>query len=122
MTRLELPMPKILLTSLKLTIPIPEWEQLANSYAPAFDGLPGLRWKIWLLNAEDAEVAGVYLFEDEVSLRAYLHGPIVESLKTASWLRDLQLREYGIMAAETERTGAGGPTSSSIPQLHNQGS
>jgi hypothetical protein len=33
---------------------------------------PGLRWKIWTENAETGESGGIYLFEDEASLDAYL--------------------------------------------------
>jgi hypothetical protein len=33
---------------------------------------PGLRWKIWTENAQTGESGGIYLFEDEASLDAYL--------------------------------------------------
>jgi Putative mono-oxygenase ydhR len=33
---------------------------------------PGLIWKVWTENPETQEAGGVYLFEDEASLEAYL--------------------------------------------------
>ena len=33
---------------------------------------PGLRWKIWTENKSTREGGGIYLFDDETSLRAYL--------------------------------------------------
>lgn len=36
--------------------------------------VPGLIWKVWTENPETGEAGGVYLFEDEASLDAYLGG------------------------------------------------
>jgi len=33
---------------------------------------PGFRWKIWTENPETGEAGGIYLFDDEVSARAYI--------------------------------------------------
>lgn len=43
-------------------------KELAESIARE----PGLIWKIWTENAEAGEAGGIYLFEDEVTARAYL--------------------------------------------------
>jgi len=41
----------------------------------------GLRWKIYLQNPGKGEVGGIYLFEDETSLKAYLDGPLMTQRK-----------------------------------------
>jgi hypothetical protein len=97
-------MTTLLSISFRLAIPTAEWEQLAASMAKELSAVPGLHWKIWLLEPEQGEVAGVYLFEDERSLRAYLDGPIAASLRSAAWIRDLRVQSYEIMQAETEIT------------------
>jgi hypothetical protein len=97
-------MKKVLSMSFELTIPVSEWDELAASYAPELGAVPGLRWKIWLVEPEKGEVAGVYFFEDERSLRAYLDGPIAASLRSAAWIRDLRVQSYEIMQAETAIT------------------
>jgi hypothetical protein len=40
--------------------------------AGAIASEPGLLWKIWLESVDRAEAAGVYLFADERSARAYI--------------------------------------------------
>ncbi len=42
--------------------------ELAHNIAQA----PGLLWKIWTENPDTREAGGIYLFEDEASLDAYL--------------------------------------------------
>ena len=37
---------------------------LAEQYA----AVPGLRWKIWIINEAEGEAGGIYLFDDEESL------------------------------------------------------
>lgn len=43
-------------------------QDLANSIAE----YPGLIWKIWTVNEDTQEGGGIYLFEDEDSLNAYV--------------------------------------------------
>jgi hypothetical protein len=49
-----------------------EYSDLAHRIAAA----PGLIWKVWTENRETGEAGGVYLFEDEPSLHAYLEAKI----------------------------------------------
>ena len=53
----------------------PWGEEMASAYvdlAHTIAGAPGLIWKIWTENPETKEAGGIYLFEDEASLAAYL--------------------------------------------------
>jgi len=65
--------------------------------------VPGLRWKVWPLS-DDGEAGGMYLFDDEASLRAYVDGPIVEHLKHAPFVEELSIREYGVIESLTAIT------------------
>ncbi len=58
--------------------------------------VPGLRWKIYLQNQGAAEVGGVYFFEDEASLRAYLDGPIMAKRKAGKTFLDLAIQDLSI--------------------------
>jgi len=42
--------------------------------------LQGLIWKVWLVNREQREIGGVYLFASRESAVAYLNHPVVEAL------------------------------------------
>ena len=61
-------------------------EELAERSNPQraemFWNVPGLRWKIWLRDAERRESGGIYLFDDRAAAEAYLDGPIAAAVKT----------------------------------------
>ena len=50
-------------------------------YAQPIADVPGLRWKVWTINEERGEAGGVYLFEDQASLQAFLDGEIIAEMK-----------------------------------------
>ena len=50
-------------------------------YAQPIADVPGLRWKVWTINAARGEAGGVYLFEDQASMQAFLAGEIVTEMK-----------------------------------------
>jgi putative monooxygenase ydhR len=58
---------------------------------------PGLVWKVWLLNEQDGEAGGIYLFRDEQSLAAYLSGPIIRQIKSLPQLREISARRFETM-------------------------
>ena len=80
-----------------------EYERATTQAATAIAAVPGLRWKIWPIG-DTGLAGGLYLFDDEVALRAYLDGPIVAHLKGAPFVADLAIEEYGILEAPTAIT------------------
>lgn len=81
--------------------------------AKKISGVPGLRWKIFLYNDERGETAGVYLFEDQESLDAYLNSPIMAQRKAGKWgdgvnevgdILDVSLKDFRIMEEMSEIT------------------
>jgi hypothetical protein len=59
--------------------------------------VPGLRWKIWSLNAAEGEFAGLYLFDDGESVQAYLEGPIIAEVKKHPALSDISAKQFGVI-------------------------
>jgi len=49
--------------------------------ARAIARVPGLIWKIWLVDEAAAELGGVYLFASRAQAQAYADGPILEQLR-----------------------------------------
>jgi hypothetical protein len=87
---------KILQINFSFNIPAAD---LAAAFAPLAQPIadtPGLRWKIWLMNADKGQGGGIYLFDDEASVQAYLAGPIIGGLKTNPALGDVSIRTYGV--------------------------
>lgn len=50
----------------------PELTERCAPLARTIAGAPGLRWKIWTENRETGEAGGIYLFDDQATLDAYL--------------------------------------------------
>jgi hypothetical protein len=53
----------------------------ADGPARAIAALPGLIWKVWILDEATAELGGVYLFASRAQAQAYVDGPILEHLR-----------------------------------------
>src|SRR5919106_2688998 len=76
----------VLQVNFKLNVPPAEYEQTVTPMADAIAKVDGLRWKVWILNQEEREAGGLYLFEDEPSCAAFLAGPLAAALKSAPFL------------------------------------
>ncbi len=96
---------KILQVNLKFTgLTRSELEQAWLPAAQPLADTPGLRWKIWLMNEEEHASGGIYLFDDEASLKAFLAGPIVAALKSDPAISDISARMYDVMEQHTAIT------------------
>jgi len=45
--------------NLNSNLPVSEYQKMAQSVAPVFLDVPGLKWKIWLLNPDTREAGGI---------------------------------------------------------------
>ena len=95
---------RILQINFKLNVPPAEYEKAANSLAGEFARVDGLRWKIWLLNKKESEAGGIYVFEDEASLGAFLAGPLAAKVTKHPAIRDMSVKQFENMAEITEIT------------------
>jgi hypothetical protein len=85
----------------------------------------GLIWKIWILQQEELEVGGMYLFANRETAEAYLNGPVVQAVRSnpavvsaESRLWDVEsslsaitrapLQDVRVQASEPEAVLAGG--------------
>ncbi|MBI3958838.1 MAG: YdhR family protein [Chloroflexi bacterium] len=81
--------------------------ELEQAWLPAAQPIaetPGLRWKVWLMNENEHECGGVYLFDDEASVQAFLASPIVAATKDAPILSNASVKIFDIMEAHTAIT------------------
>ncbi len=95
---------KILQINFKFKASTPEYQGLCQSVAPIFASLPGLRWKIWVLNEREKEAGGIYLFENEQALNDFLSGPIAAQVKSHPALYDLSAKSFDVMEEVTAIT------------------
>lgn len=95
----------ILQVNFQLDMPAAEYQGLVDSIAPAFCQVPGLRWKIWVLNLATREAGGLYLFESQVALEGYLAGPLVARLRALPSIRNVSVKQFEVMPEATALTG-----------------
>ncbi len=81
-----------------------EYEQAVAPLADKFANVPGLKWKIWILNAEKSEAGGIYMFDNQASLDTYLTGPLAEAVTTHPALSDFSIKQFAIMEDVTKVT------------------
>ena len=98
----------ILQINFKLNVSTAEYQKICESVAQAVADVPGLRWKLWLLNEEKKEAGGIYLFQDEQALNNYLSGPIIAQVKSHPGLQDISAKRFDVMEEMTAVTH--GPT------------
>lgn len=97
---------KILQVNFKLQVTTKEYSELCDSVAQAFADVPGLEWKIWLLNEQEKEAGGVYLFESEQALGDFAAGPLAAKVKSLPQLTDISMKTFDVMEQVTARTQA----------------
>lgn len=78
-----------------------EFEQENLPYAQPIAETPGLRWKIWIINEEQGEAGGIYLFDDLASAEHFLEGPIIAEMKSDP---TLSIKKFKIMEEHTAIT------------------
>ena len=112
---------------MRLKLRVPTDVFLANSQEAATDiaSVEGLIWKIWILQQEELEMGGMYLFANRETAEAYLNGPVVQAVRSnpavvsnESRLWDVEsslsaitrapLRDVRVQLSEAEAVLAGG--------------
>jgi hypothetical protein len=85
---------KILQINVRFTVSAEELAKEFETAAVPIADVPGLKWKIFGINEEQGEAAGLYLFEDDASRKAYLEGPIMARMKTLEAFSDITLKLF----------------------------
>jgi len=74
--------------------------------APTFAALPGLRSKLWLAGPQTGTYGGVYTWESEEAMRAYLAGPVFAALRENPAMARVKTRTFALLDTATRVTGA----------------
>jgi len=88
---------KILQVNFKFNVPRAEYEQAVSALASQFAAVAGLRWKIWIMNEAEKEAGGIYMFNDETSLKDFLEGELAAQVKSHPALSDLSAKQSDVM-------------------------
>jgi hypothetical protein len=77
--------------------------------APRFAELPGLRSKTWIARPETNTYGGVYVWESQEAMAAYIDGPLFAALLADEGMANVSSHHFAILAAPTAITAAGRP-------------
>src|SRR5262245_52334141 len=97
---------KILQINYKIGIPAADFSRAMLAVAQPIADSPGLLWKIWLMNEADSEAGGIYLFENEAAVNAFLDGPIVRAFKANAIVSDIRVKMFDVSEAHSLVTNA----------------
>ena len=81
-----------------------EYEQAVSPLADDFAAVPGLRWKVWMINEAEKEAGGIYLFDDEASVKDFLEGPLAAQVTSHPALSDFSVKQFDVMEELTTTT------------------
>jgi hypothetical protein len=95
---------RLLQLNFNFSVTGPEYEAAVGPLAEDFAALDGLIWKIWMINEDEGEAGGIYLFEDEASVNAYLEGPLAAVVISHPALSEFSVKQFDVMESVTEVT------------------
>jgi hypothetical protein len=88
-----------------------EYRGLAEHVASAIAAVPGLLWKVWIVDEERARGGGVYLFADRAAATAYLDGPIIAQLRGNPAVAGIEVRLFDVLEGPSAITRGVSPSS-----------
>ena len=97
-------MKKILQINYKYNRTRPEQEKASLQSAQTIANVKGIIWKVWIVNEAEKIAGGIYLFEDEASVEAYLKGPIIAAMKNMPVISDFEAKIFDIIPEATKIT------------------
>ncbi len=95
---------KLLQIGYKFNVSASDYTKAVSPLADDIAAVPGLRWKIWPINEAESTGGGVFLFEDEASMQAFLEGPIVAQVTSHPALSDFSVKHSDIIEGPTRVT------------------
>jgi hypothetical protein len=100
-------MVKILQINMNYDIPFKHLSDasLAREAAQQIANVKGLKWKVWIHNAEEKSLGGIYLFEDEASVKAFLDSE-GEKMASSSALSNFSAKVFDVLPDHSKVTRA----------------
>ncbi len=90
-------MAKILYVRLKSNLDDAELERRVNERKPRFLEVPGLIQKMYGRDDVSGEICGIYFFESEEALAAFLASDLAKTIPTAYVAASVRMEDYDVM-------------------------
>ena len=88
---------KILQINFRFSVTADEYTAAVSKMAEDFAKVDGLRWKVWIMNETRKEAGGIYLFDDQASLDAFLKGSLAAAVTSHPALSAFSVRQFDVM-------------------------
>lgn len=88
---------KILQVNFKMKYSGKDYHDTYEPAAEALAAVPGLLWKVWIFNDQEHEGGGIYFFDSEESMQAFIDGEIVASVMANPALSDFSAKIFDII-------------------------
>ena len=95
----------VLTVKYNYSMPTEEFKKITSSIAAQFSEIPGLCWKIWLINEDRKEAGGVYLFESATELYQFLNSKLFGALGHNPAIINVETNTFGVAEAQSVITG-----------------
>ena len=80
-----------------------------EAVAPRFTQIDGLRAKAWIADARTNTYGGIYAWESEEAMEAYVRGPVFGALQSNPLLAAVSSRDFTVMEQPTRITQRSAP-------------
>src|SRR3954451_11377436 len=80
------------------------FESSCDELAPAFAAVPGLVSKVWLADRGEGTFGGVYTFESEKAVDAFLKSDLFAGVGSTPGLVNISVRRFGVLDGPTRVT------------------
>ena len=85
---------------------VEEYKRAAEMVTKAFAALPGLLWKIWLVNEDSKEGGGIYLFANKTVVDNYKNSDIFKSMLANPDYINFSIKQYDMLEGPGKTTHA----------------
>jgi len=88
---------RVLQINFKFSAPGEDLKKTFTHVVDEIAAVSGLRWKIWIMNEQTQEAGGLYLFDNQESVAAYLEGPLIAGLKDNPALSEISFKQFNVV-------------------------
>jgi hypothetical protein len=88
---------RIIQLNFKYSVTGEEYEGAVQPLASEFAAVPGLRWKVWIINDAESEAGGLYVFDDQASVDNFLSSPLAAQVTSHPALSDFSVKQFDTM-------------------------
>ena len=81
-----------------------EYLQVMKPLITEILNIPGLRWKIWLMDESHCTAGGLYLFDDSSHVQSFLASPLMDRLQQHPSFTEVRVIPFSVLEAETRST------------------